>query len=148
MAFQNKYNTHTHTSLFTLSPYNQTLAYTTKISFFPLQFNKLLEENLSKSPSLSQLLPVIIHSWYHAIPSVPIIRDVKWKSPWCISPLTSRTTFLLKFQGFTDLNIPRVNFKDQHTWGSLETNRLHHCRETLGTYFMGFMFQRPKPITS
>src|SRR5258708_6555250 len=26
------------------------------------------------------------------MPSVPIIRDVKWKSPWYINPLTSRTT--------------------------------------------------------
>src|ERR1700730_16047325 len=83
---------HTHTSPFTFSPYNSTLAYTNKISLFPLQFNKLLEENLSKSPSFSQLLPVVIPSWYHTIPSVPIIRDVKWKSPWYINPLTSRTT--------------------------------------------------------
>src|SRR5882724_4968346 len=65
--------------------YNQTLAYTTKINFFPLHFNNFLEENLSKSPSFSQLLPVVI-------PSFPIIRDVKWKSPWYINPLTSRTT--------------------------------------------------------
>src|SRR5882672_1143039 len=26
------------------------------------------------------------------MPSVPIIRDVKWKSPWYVNPLTSRTT--------------------------------------------------------
>src|SRR5882672_9839725 len=26
------------------------------------------------------------------MPSVPIIRDVKWKSPWYNNPLTSRTT--------------------------------------------------------
>src|ERR1700727_2349467 len=32
------------------------------------------------------------NSWYHTIPSVPIIRDVKWKSPWYINPLTSKTT--------------------------------------------------------
>ena len=44
--------------------YNQTLAYTTKINFFPLHFNNFLEENLSKSPSFSQLLPVVIPSWY------------------------------------------------------------------------------------
>src|SRR5882672_3856957 len=32
-------------------------------------------------------------SYHHdTIPSVPIIRDVKWKSPWYINPLTSRTT--------------------------------------------------------
>ena len=42
--------------------YNQTLAYTTKINFFPLHFNNFLEENLSKSPSVSQLLPVVIPS--------------------------------------------------------------------------------------
>ena len=42
--------------------YNQTLAYTTKINFFPLHFNNFLEENLSKSPSFSQLLPVVIPS--------------------------------------------------------------------------------------
>ena len=39
---------------------------------------------MSKSPSLSQLLPVVIPSWYHTMPSLPIIRDVKWKSPWYI----------------------------------------------------------------
>src|SRR5882762_8200193 len=38
-----------------LSPYNSTLAYTTKINFLPLHFNNFLEENLSKSPSFSQL---------------------------------------------------------------------------------------------
>src|ERR1700727_3798027 len=63
-----------------------------KLVFFPLHFNKSLEENLSKSPSFSQLLPVIIPSWYHTLPSIPIIRDVKWNSPWYINPLTSRTT--------------------------------------------------------
>src|SRR5258705_2284252 len=68
-----------------LTPYNSTLAYTTKINFFPLHFNNFLEENLSKSPSFSQLLLVVM-------PSVPIIQDVKWKSLWYISPLTSRTT--------------------------------------------------------
>src|ERR1700729_1465164 len=32
-------------------------------------------------------------SYHHdTIPSVPIIRDVKWKSPWYINPLTSKTT--------------------------------------------------------
>src|ERR1700689_3027198 len=77
---------------FPFPPSHQTLAYTTKISFFPLHFNNSLEENLSKSPSFSQPLPVIIPSWYHTLPSIPIIRDVKWKSPWYINPLTSRTT--------------------------------------------------------
>src|ERR1700691_1788014 len=60
--------------------------------FLPLHFNKFLEDKLSKSPSFSQLLPVVIPSWYHTIPSVPIIRDVKWKFPWYINPLTSKTT--------------------------------------------------------
>jgi len=69
--------------------YNQTLAYSTNINFFPSHFNNFLEENLSKSPSFSQLLPVVIPSWYHTIPSFPIIEDVKWKSPWYIDPLTS-----------------------------------------------------------
>ena len=73
----------THT--FPFPPSDHTLAYTTKINFFPLHFNKFLEENLSKSPSFSQLLPVVIPSWYHTIPSVPIIGDVKWKSPWYIN---------------------------------------------------------------
>src|SRR5882762_6144872 len=68
-----------------LSPYNSTLAYTTKINIFPLHFNNFLEENFSKSPSFLQLLPVVM-------PSVLIIQDVKWKSPWYINPLTSRTT--------------------------------------------------------
>src|SRR6266436_10333200 len=68
-----------------LSPYHSTLAYTTKINFFPLHFNNFLEENLSKSPSFSQLLPVVI-------PSFPMIQDVKWKSPWYINPLKSRIT--------------------------------------------------------
>src|SRR6266403_1945721 len=77
---------------FPFSPSDQTLAYTTRISFFPFHFNKFLEENLSKFPSFSQLSPVVIPSWYHTIPSVPIIRDVKWDSPWYINPLTSRTT--------------------------------------------------------
>src|ERR1700689_2753371 len=77
---------------FPFPPSHQTLAYTTKISFFLLHFNKFLEDNLSKSPSFSQLLPVVIPSWYHTTPSVPIIRDVKWKPPWYINPLTSRTT--------------------------------------------------------
>ena len=58
-------------------PNNQTLAYTTKVSFFPLHFNKFLEENLSKSPSFSQLLPVVIPSWYHTVSSVAIIQEVK-----------------------------------------------------------------------
>src|ERR1700689_674517 len=77
---------------FPFPPSHQTLAYTTKISLLPLHFNKFLEDNLSKSPSFSQLLPVVIPSWYHTIPSVPIIQDVKWKSPWYINPLTSRIT--------------------------------------------------------
>ena len=78
------------TNPFTFSSYS--LAYTTMISFFPLHFHKFLEENLSKSPSFSQLLPVIISSWYHTLPSIPIMQDVKWKSPWYIKPLTLRTT--------------------------------------------------------
>src|ERR1700692_4717567 len=82
----------THPFPFPSPPYDQTLAYTTKINLFVLHLNNLLEENLSKSPSFSQLLPVVIPSWYHTMPSVPMIRDVKWKFPWYINPLTSRTT--------------------------------------------------------
>ena len=54
-----------------------------KSVFFLLHFNKFLLDILSKSPTFSQLIPVVI-------PSVPIIQDVKWKSPWYINPLTSR----------------------------------------------------------
>src|SRR5882762_4345818 len=76
---------HTHTPAYLHCPLIIKLLHTPlRLVFFPLQFNKLLEENLSKSPSFSQLLPVVIQSWYHKIPSVPMIQDVKWKSPWCI----------------------------------------------------------------
>src|SRR5882762_596937 len=63
-----------------------------KVSLFLLHVSNFLEENLSKFPSFSQLLPVVKPSWYHTIPSVPMIQDAKWKFPWYIKPLTSRTT--------------------------------------------------------
>src|SRR6202167_2503028 len=127
---------------FPFPPSNQTLAYTTNISFLPLHFNKFLEANLSKSPSFSQPLPVVIPSWYHTIPSVPIIRDVKWKSPWYINPLTSRITvspFCSNFKVLLSLIFLELDFKTQHIWGKLETDKLHHCRKTLRTSFMCFM---------
>src|SRR6202167_4001125 len=57
-------------------------------------------------------------------------------------------TFLLKFQSFTKFDISGVDFKNQHIWGRLETDRLHHCKKTLRTSFMCFMLQRPQPMTS
>src|ERR1700734_1144059 len=95
MALENKYEimppTHPPTHFY-FPPLIKLLHTPLRSVFLPLHFNKFLEDNLSKSPSFSQLLPVVIPSWYHTIPSVPIIQDVKWKSPWYINPLTSRTT--------------------------------------------------------
>src|SRR5258705_10472432 len=54
-------------------------------------------EAMAHSP---KLLQVVIPSWYHTIPSVPIIHDVKLKSPWYISLLTSRTTILPSCSNF------------------------------------------------
>ena len=59
---------------------------------FPLHFNKFLDENLSISSSFSHLLLVVIPSWYHTLPSIPIIWDVKWKSAWYTNPLMFRPT--------------------------------------------------------
>src|ERR1700691_2545854 len=91
MALGNKYKIIPPT-YFHFPPLIKLLRTPLRSVFLPLHFNKFLEDNLSKSPSFSQLLPVVIPSWYHTIPSVPMIQDVKWKSLWYINPLTSRTT--------------------------------------------------------
>jgi len=71
-----------------LFAFSQILAYTTKINFFPLHFNNFLEENLSKSPHFHSYS---LWSYHHDTISANNTR-CKMKSPWYISPLTSRTT--------------------------------------------------------
>ena len=58
----------------------------------PLRSNFSLCTSTNFWKKTCQNLPHFLPSWYHTLPSMPIIRDVKWKTPWYIKPLTSRTT--------------------------------------------------------
>jgi len=56
--------------------------------------------------------------------------------------------FLLKFQSFTNFDISWVNFKDQHTWDSLETDSAASMQTNIGDIFHVFYAPKTPAIDS